>query len=295
MERAPKKPFRKNAQVEGIFNRLGFHTGTGERALRALLELEQPSAAPLYDVVAVDVVRCPSRRGNVARECVRPPEPSHKSPLEGLVPSIFLLNAVVPDANDGRDDGPCHAILVTCELSAFAARELTRTAPKNGYGQLNLKTAVASIEHPALRLWAAYCRDARREPANGPAPIRSKFKVMASVVDPSLLPSALRDYDAKPLLVGEPGSLFFHRGYGDVCEFDVDGFALPAEARAGLTAFVPDAGSHVLNLGFGVEARAEAELPECLLGAVQLRHVTAEDAKPFEWWTNFAKPRRMTL
>ena len=61
------------------------------------------------------------------------------------------------------------------------------------------------------------------------------------------------------------------------------------------SAFVPDAGSHVLNLGFGVEARAEAELPECLLGAVQLRHVTAEDAKPFEWWTNFAKPRRMTL
>ena len=304
----PKRPFTAppesgtwcDAGAAGLFNvrQRGYDAppvGRNETIMTKLLELKKPSAAAVYDVVHVDIVTSPAKKEvDVVKHALRPPKPGRKSPLEGLVPSILVLNVIVPALKGDDDDGACHQLCVTCELSAWAHAELARTAPKHGYGQLNLKLAVNAIEDPALRLWATFCRDARREARDAVGETRSRFKLFCGVPDAETLPSLLRPYNARPLLVREPGQIYFHDGFGDVAGFDVDGFKFHPAQRLAVHTVAPSFQDRTVNVAVAVEARHARELPERLLAAVQLRGVGREHGKQFEWWTKFAKPRRNT-
>ncbi|KAK7235248.1 pseudouridine synthase [Aureococcus anophagefferens] len=304
----PKRPFTAppesgtwcDAGAAGLFNvrQRGYDAppvGRNETIMTKLLELKKPSEAAVYDVVHVDIVTSPAKKEvDVVKHALRPPKPGRKSPLEGLVPSILVLNVIVPALKGDDDDGACHQLCVTCELSAWAHAELARTAPKHGYGQLNLKLAVNAIEDPALRLWATFCRDARREARDAVGETRSRFKLFCGVPDAETLPSLLRPYNARPLLVREPGQIYFHDGFGDVAGFDVDGFKFHPAQRLAVHTVAPSFQDRTVNVAVAVEARHARELPERLLAAVQLRGVGREHGKQFEWWTKFAKPRRNT-
>ena len=66
------------------------------------------------------------------------------SPLHGLVPSTLVVNAILPALPHDKD-GPCRQVILTCRLTERCCAELAKTAPQNGPGELNLKTAVERI------------------------------------------------------------------------------------------------------------------------------------------------------
>ena len=128
--------------------------------LDEVLALKGASAEAIYDVTHVDVVQCQKKRLELVKTSLRPPKPAHVSPLHGLVPSTLVINAILP-ARPHDSDGPCRQVILTCRLTERCCLELAKTAPQNGSGELNLKTAVERIRDPSLRLWAAWCRDVR--------------------------------------------------------------------------------------------------------------------------------------
>ena len=256
--------------------------------LDEVLALKQPSSDAIYDVTHVDVVASSKKRLDLVKTSLRPPKPAYQSPLHGLVPSTLVINAILPARFQGD---PCRQIILTCQLSESCCRELARSAPQNGSGELNIKTAVANIRDPALRLWATWCRDVRRLPkAVDRDAVQGRFKVFAKAADEATKQkcAATLPHDAKAVVSGaallcrDACAVSFVEGRGDVAEVSLDGFRVPARVRAGLHAIRGGLGN--VDVGFGIEARSEAELPERLLCCARLNRAVEAARRDEGWW-----------
>jgi hypothetical protein len=258
--------------------------------LDQVLALKGPSSDAIYDVTHVDVVASSKKRLGLVKTSLRPPKPANPSPLHGLVPSILIVNAILPARPRGCD-GACRQIILTCQLSERCCRELAMSAPQNGSGELNLKTAVANIQDPALRLWAAWCRDVRRlQNAADRDEVRGRFKFFAKAADEATAQkcAATLPHDAKSVVSGaallcrNACAVSFVEGRGDITEVSIDGFRVPARVRAGLHALRGGLGN--VDVAFGIEARIESELPERLLCCARLNRAVKAARRDEGWW-----------
>ena len=264
--------------------------------LDEVLALKGPSIDAIYDVTHVDVVQCQKKRRDLVKTSLRPPKPAHVSPLHGLVPSTLVINAILP-ARPHDDDGPCRQVILTCRLTERCCAELAKTAPQNGSGELNLKTAVERIRDPSLRLWAAWCRDIRtHQKAADRDDMRGRFKFFARAADAAtsqkcaaMLPDDAKSvvYNGAALLGRDACAVTFvssSRAGGDVAEVSIDGFRLGPRVRAGLHALKGGLGLGSVDIGFGIEARAEAELPERLLCCARLNRAVGAPERSEGWF-----------
>merc|ERR1711908_99791 len=77
------------------------------------------------------------------------------------------------------------------------------------------------------------------------------------------LPSWLKQYNAKPVLIQKSGAL--HAG-ADFLEMDVDirGWSYPS--KSGLYTLLPSFKDILVEIGFVIEGRDDDEMPEAMLG-----------------------------
>jgi len=93
-----------------------------------------------------------------------------------------------------------------------------------------------------------------------------------------VLQSTLRSKNETPFLTGPVHQRWFQGA--NYLEVDVDLHEYTYAARAVASNIIPYVKDVVLDLGFVIEARAEDELPEVALGAVELSHIDLESVPP---------------
>ena len=122
--------------------------------------------------------------------------------------------------------------------------------------------------------------------------VRGRFKLFAQAADAatsqkcaSLLPDDAKSVVSGASLLGRDAcAVTFVEGRGDVAEVSIDGFRLGPRVRAGLHALKGGLGLGSVDIGFGIEARAEAELPERLLCCARLNRAVGAPERGESWF-----------
>ena len=116
--------------------------------------------------------------------------------------------------------------------------------------------AAAAACPAAVRLLREYCRQAPRDEK-----FRGRFKAIAHIVnfDELGLPSWLKGYNAKPVLIQKSGAV--HVG-PDFIEMDVDIRGWSILSKQGLFTLFPHFKDILVEIGFVIEGRDDDEMPE---------------------------------
>ncbi|KAG5190656.1 hypothetical protein JKP88DRAFT_298347 [Tribonema minus] len=235
--------------------------------------LKVPSAPALYEVVAVDWFTCAGRKADNVGARVLLPAPPHASPHPSI-PSIIIVNAQLPLEAPSMVapalDGPTLQCVFYLALSAEAARALAAAAAGGG-GALP----------PALQLLRDWC-----EGAEADAHTRSRFKAMARInnLHDAGLPGPVVQNNGRPTLITKSGTVTSGvgrvRGGGSAryLELDCNVRHWCFLARRALRHLLPRAPRVHLSIGFVIEGRADAELPEQILGCCELGGVDPDRA-----------------
>lgn len=199
-----------------------------------------PSQEAFYRVVGIDIFMTDKREGELGgRGLVNAPE------------GALIINCQLPGQVGGWRscaDGAGHSVVLICELTEA--------------GRARLES-----DEPAARLLSQFLEEAPGEPQEEPN-LRGRFKVIAGVDDPKMLPSLIRSYNYKPALITKSGTFT----KSDVYDMDISIFRFGYSSRSGLAMIAPNFKDYVINLAFVLEGRHDDQLPECLLAAAQLKH-----------------------
>jgi hypothetical protein len=114
----------------------------------------------------------------------------------------------------------------------------------------------------AVKLLAEYCQKAPEDPA-----MRARFKVICSCSNLEELgvPQMISSYNAKPVLIRRTGSLFRGKNY---IEKDIHIYKFANLAKQSIHYLSSRCGLMYMQIGFVIEGKTDAELPETLLGCV---------------------------
>ena len=125
--------------------------------------------------------------------------------------------------------------------------------------------------------------------------MRGRFKLFARAADAAtsqkcaaMLPDDAKSVVSGAALLGRDAcAVMFVSSKvagGDVAEISIDGFRLGPRVRAGLHALKGGIGLGSVDVGFGIEARAEAELPERLLCCARLNRAVGAPERGESWF-----------
>ena len=125
--------------------------------------------------------------------------------------------------------------------------------------------------------------------------VRGRFKLFAQAADAvtsqkcaAMLPDDAKSVVSGAALLGRDAcAVTFVSSKvagGDVAEISIDGFRLGPRVRAGLHALKGGIGLGSVDVGFGIEARAEAELPERLLCCARLNRAVGAPERGESWF-----------
>jgi len=228
--------------------------------------LKEPSVPAMYAPSLVQVFDATHRIRNIT-DHIELPEPSAPSPVDD-VPSFLVVDAQLPStvgplvAGDDAD-GPGHHIVTVFELTDATRAQL-------------LAAADDASPSAALDLFRRFCRVAPDEAA--PGAMRGRFKVIAQVrnIDDVSIPSVAARYNGKPALVSKTGAL--RRGTTATghtyLEVAVNVHAFGYLARLGFHSLYHRFRDLVISAAFTIEGRADAELPEAVLGGFDLNFLS---------------------
>jgi len=189
------------------------------------------------------------------------PEHTTRSPRPEEVPSVFVVNAQLP-VELWSDDGPGYSVVYYFGMKPETAAHLASDE------------ALAAAP-PAVRLlreWVAK--------AAGDVTFRGRFKAMALAQNIASLaiPKVVHKFNGKPVLIKKTGTPI--RG-PDWLEYDINVHGFSLLAKQGLQTTFDMFQDMVANIGFTIEGRCDAELPEVMLGVAQLTRCGWGTA--FEW------------
>ena len=125
--------------------------------------------------------------------------------------------------------------------------------------------------------------------------VRGRFKLFARAADAAtsqkcaaMLPDDAKSVVSGAALLGRDACavtfVSSRAAGGDVAEVSIDGFRLGPRVRAGLHALKGGVGLGFVDIGFGIEARAEAELPERLLCCARLNRAVGAPERSEGWF-----------
>jgi len=210
-----------------------------------------PSASPLYECFAVDVFSAAARIDHAAERFAIPKKYTDVDTHSAFVPPVFVVQIQIPADSpsffSSVTDGPGWSI---CMFFAITPQTLSEMK--------NLATA-----SPAVRLWAKWCEVAEQDKA-----WRSRFKFIASCSNLIELgvPSSIAQWNAKPILIRRTGTLY--RGEASkYMEFDVHIHKFDNLAKKSIHYMTAMCAKMLMQIGFVIEGRDDAELPEALFGA----------------------------
>jgi len=221
-----------------------------------------PSGAPLFEPFAIDVFCTKQRCDHATQRFALPEELVNVDTFNEHVPPIFVVQIQIPSEPPPSmfttvEDGPGWSILLY-----FKITEDTRNQLKN------LSTA-----SPAVKLFADYCKKAPNDPT-----FRGRFKVINSCTNLEELgmPSAIVQWNAKPVLIRRTGTLFKGKGY---IEKDIHVHKFATFAKSSIHMITSRCGLMYMQIGFVIEGRDDGELPEVLFGCVAVNRPQESEAE----------------
>lgn len=233
-----------------------------------------PSPGSLYICSKVDIFESASRYPDMAPR-VKLPNVSFEDdgqPKTWRSPNVFIVSIALPTDPPklGRSSSDGGGYTVTCY---FTMREETRSI-------LRKITAPDATDIPvddpetskvnAVRLFEEWVRRAPNDPK-----WFSRFKVVPNAhnLKEIGMPSWISKYNGKPFLIKRPGTTGFIHEHPELScmEFDVSLHPFPYLAKQAIC-FMKDSyfAKILVTFGFVIEAKTEDELPECILGCMQL-------------------------
>jgi len=211
-----------------------------------------PGGEPLYELIALDVFKTPSRIDAIHQFVNFPTDTIETNHPE--VPSLFVVNCQFPREKQNvfaEGDGPGASVVFY-----FAIKQSTVD---------NLHSGNPS---PMVKLFSEWCRIAPDDPT-----FRARFKAMGFIdkIERFGLPYMCSKYNGKPVLIKKTGTV--HRGPQNAyIEMDVNIHNFSYPCRQALTSTLkPMFKEMIMRVGFVIEGQDDSELPECLLGNAELR------------------------
>ena len=208
-------------------------------------------------LVGMDVVKTPARL-TPATSALAPPKVARESGSPD-VPPLFIVSVGCPceepsvwkTEKDGETYNCVFYFALRPETTAALAA-LTAGEAAGGGGA----AAAAAACPAAVRLLREYCRQAPRDEK-----FRGRVKAIAHIVnfDELGLPSWLKGYNAKPVLIQKSGAV--HVG-PDFIEMDVDIRGWSILSKQGLFTLFPHFKDILVEIGFVIEGRDDDEMPE---------------------------------
>ena len=226
-----------------------------------------PSADAFYDIVGIDLFECENRMVNAGAQVHLPEEWTSVPTNHAAVPPVLIVCCQLPDVSHAlsgltnffvdKSEGPGSTVLMFYRIKAATAAALQ-----------SLDAGEGEACPPALQLLVDFCLTAKggqykyNDPAN---PMAGRFKVCPKVdnIAELGLPGFITMYNSKPALVA--ACLEWHYcAKGDYLCLDTNIHAFGGVARSALQLMSFE--SMVLQWGFALESRGDAQMPERLFG-----------------------------
>ena len=238
-------------------------------------KLKVPSPGELYKCVHLDLFESRQRYPDMASR-VQLPEVrfNDESSKTWHAPDIFVVSISIPTdppkVFNTSEDGGGYTITAYFVMQQ-ETRDILKRVTSDGYdpkcdqiGDMN-RSKVNGV-----RLFDEWCR---RSPTDDSCCARFKLLPNAENLKEIGIPSWISAYNSKPILIKRPGQTGFLYQHPDksCVEFDISLHSFPYLAKQGINRIKDSYFKKVLvTFGFLIEGRAEDELPECLIGLMQL-------------------------
>lgn len=218
-----------------------------------------PSGPAMFELISCDVYLTQKAVINFS-DITDLPEPTIKSPHKD-VPSLFCSNVILPQGDPklfgGESDGPSTCTYCIFGMTQWMADELK-----------DLATA-----SPAVKLFVRWCQIApgnEGRPKDEVKAIQGRMKIMALVGnwDECSLPSVLKMYNAKPVLINKSGNVHVDRKRGYI-EQTVNIHLFSLLPRKGLAQCKSKVSKIQVALAATIESRDDSELPEIAIFACE--------------------------
>ena len=236
-----------------------------------------PSPGELYECTNVDIFESPHRYPDMAKRVTLPKvefEDDSPGPKTWHAPDIFIVSVALPtDAPKVRSTNDGGGFTITMYFTMKQeTRDILRRVTAESYDPLKepVPDDVQKSKVNAVKLFNEYCRRAPSDPS-----FQSRFKLVANAQNLKEigLPTWIAKYNGKPVLIkraGQTGFLFSHPEMSCI-EFDVSFHPFPYLAKQAISYMKDNFFKKVLvTFGFVIEGRSDDELPECVIGLMQL-------------------------
>jgi hypothetical protein len=255
----------------------------------ALTKKKVSSPGELYDCAHVDIFESPSRYPDMSTR-VKLPKITYDDgglPKTWRAPDVFVMSIALPTDSPklGRNssDGGGYTVTIYFTMSQ-ETRDILRRVTADGYDPSEEKSDDPQKNKVnAVRLFEEWCRRAPTDPK-----FMSRFKVVPNAhnLKEIGMPGWISKYNGKPFLIKRPGQTGFLFNHPELScmEFDISLHPFPYLAKQAICFMKESYFKKILvTFGFVIEGRADDELPECLIGCVQLcypdpRHAIQADA-----------------
>lgn len=228
-----------------------------------------PSPGELYDCVAVDVFESPQRYPDMAPRVQLPKAEDDAGVKTWRSPDLFIISIALPTdppkMGKSSSDGGGYTVTMYYKLKECTRALLRRLTSEDDDGP--------DLNDPrmnAVRLWEEWIRRAPTDPK-----FMARFKVvpLAHNLAEIGMPGWISKYNGKPFLIKRAGVTgFMHTHPHLSCvEFDISLHPFPYLAKQAIC-FMKDSyfKKVLVTFGFVIEGRSDDELPETVIGCMQL-------------------------
>jgi len=237
-----------------------------------------PSPGTLYQCSRVDIFESPNRYPDMASRMVLPGLEYEDEPgLEKTwrSPDVFVVSVSLPTdqpkLTGPSDDGGGYTVCMYFTMRK-EMREILKRVTAADYDPDQEETPEdpqRSIVN-AVKLFEEWCRRAPTDPK-----WFSRFKLVpnAQNLREIGMPSWISKYNGKPVLIKRPGKTGFLYQHPEMScmEFDISLHPFPYLAKQAICYMKENFFKKILVIfGFCIEGRADDELPECVIGLMQL-------------------------
>jgi len=225
-----------------------------------------PSGDALYSCVGIDLLRSSDRIFNIAshKKIVIPAHrpdvgPTMESIRKAGIPRLFIINAQIPDKGPlmmGKaPDDPGYSLVFYFVVKAQTVNQF-----------LECRDA----KSPAAKLLYQYVHEHRTN-----ADIRRRFKAIGMVENMKDIGFAgvgplIDKFNGKPAIINKVAQIYDSGGDMDWFEVDISIYDFPFLAKKALSVVKDRVSELNLKAGFAIQGETDEELPECLLGGVDL-------------------------
>jgi hypothetical protein len=251
-----------------------------------------PSPGELYQLVTIDIFESPRRYPDMAPRVQLPKVhfDDGDKPKTWHSPDIFIVSFALPTdppkmTGAAESDGGGYTVTMYFKMHDDT-REILRRITCEDYDP-SQEPPVKDVQKSkvnAVRLFEEWCRRAPTDPK-----FQSRFKLVphAHNLKEIGMPGWISKYNGKPLLIKRPGQTGFLLPHPELSciEFDISLHVFPFVAKKAICYMKENFFRKVLvTFGFVIEGRADDELPECVIGLMQLCYpdpIHAIQAKDF--------------